>query len=29
LYAGDRAPYHAGPKPARRTVAELEQEFAV
>lgn len=29
LYAGDRAPYRNGPKPARRQVAELEQEFAI
>ena len=29
LYAGDRAPYPVGGKPARNTVAEIEAEFAL
>ena len=29
LYAGDRAPYPAGARPARNTVAEIEAEFAL
>jgi hypothetical protein len=29
LYAGQRAPYAGMPAPARRTVPELEREFAL